>query len=57
MQGQRFDIDTSKGEELAELAVFAKLERALARRMVGQDATFTRRRPAGNGSKVIAQTA
>lgn len=42
---QRFVADSQKGDELASNALGAKLERALGRRMSGQDAVFTRRSP------------
>ncbi len=38
---QRFVMNENKSEDLAKLALGAKVERALSRRMVGQDATFT----------------
>lgn len=43
LQEQRFDIDPAKGDELAELEIMAKLERALSRRLNDQAAVFTRR--------------
>lgn len=36
-------MDESKSDEVSKLALGAKLERALGRRMVGQDATFSKR--------------
>jgi len=42
---QRFVADSQKGDEIASNALGAKLERALGRRMSGQDAVFTRRSP------------
>ncbi|KAF2399381.1 hypothetical protein EJ06DRAFT_511482 [Trichodelitschia bisporula] len=41
LQKQRYTTSEMKAEELSKLALGAKLERALARRMVGQDAVFT----------------
>jgi len=40
LQGQRYNISDSKKEEINKLALGAKIERALGRRMVGQDAVF-----------------
>lgn len=37
---QRYVMSDNKGEEVSKLALGAKVERALSRRMVGQDATF-----------------
>ena len=37
---QRYVMSPNKGEEVSKLALGAKVERALSRRMVGQDATF-----------------
>ena len=37
---QRYVMSSNKNEEVAATALGAKVERALARRMVGQDATF-----------------
>jgi len=42
---QRFIVDGQKGDEISTNALGAKLERALGRRMSGQDAVFTRRSP------------
>lgn len=41
LQSQRFTISENKQEEMSRLALGAKLERALSRRMTGQDAVFT----------------
>ena len=38
---QRYVMSGNKSEEVSKLALGAKVERALARRMTGQDATFT----------------
>lgn len=43
LQDQRYAVSEGKREEIGKLALGAKLERALGRRMVGQDASFTRR--------------
>ena len=37
---QRYVMSGNKSEEVSKLALGAKVERALARRMVGQDASF-----------------
>lgn len=42
---QRFVMSNNKTEEVSKIALGAKVERALSRRMVGQDATFTRKKP------------
>jgi hypothetical protein len=41
LQSQRYAVSETKKEEISKLALGAKLERALGRRMVGQDASFT----------------
>lgn len=41
---QRYEMTSNKSEEVSKLALGAKVERALARRMVGQDAQFTRKK-------------
>lgn len=41
LQSQRFTVSEGKQEEMSRLALGAKLERALSRRMTGQDAVFT----------------
>ena len=46
---QRYVMSDNKGEEVSKLALGAKVERALSRRMVGQDATF--RSNGGGGGK------
>lgn len=38
---QRYIMSGNKSEEVSKLALGAKLERALGRRMTGQDATFS----------------
>lgn len=45
---QRYVMSDNKGEEVSKLALGAKVERALSRRMVGQDATF---KPSGSREK------
>lgn len=42
MQRQRYEASDSKREEISKLALGAKLEKALGRRMTGQDAYFTK---------------
>lgn len=42
---QRYVMSGNKSEEVSKLALGAKLERALGRRMTGQDATFTQKKP------------
>jgi len=37
---QRYIMSDNKGEEVSKLALGAKVDRALSRRMVGQDAVF-----------------
>lgn len=37
---QRFVMNANKTEEVSKIALGAKVERALSRRMVGQDAVF-----------------
>ena len=37
---QRYVMNENKSDEVSKLALGAKVERALARRMVGQDASF-----------------
>ena len=53
---QRYTMSSNKSDEVKALALGAKLERALGRRMVGQDATFsrkqsTRKKPTLDGEK------
>lgn len=45
LASQRYVPSDAKTESLAKLALGAKLERALGRRMSEQDAVFTRRTP------------
>lgn len=40
LQQQRYIVSTEKNENMSKLALGAKLERALGRRMTGQDAIF-----------------
>jgi hypothetical protein len=47
---QRFVMSNDKTEEVGKIALGAKLERALSRRMVGQDATF---RPRSKKSSLV----
>lgn len=48
---QRYAVSESKKEDMGKLALGAKLDRALGRRMVGQDASFTR----GIGAPAVQQ--
>jgi hypothetical protein len=41
---QRYVVSQEQGENMSKLALGAKLDRALQRRMTGQDATFSRDR-------------
>jgi hypothetical protein len=41
---QRYAVSESKKEDMGKLALGAKLDRALGRRMVSQDASFTPRK-------------
>jgi hypothetical protein len=41
---QRFVMSSNKTEEVSKIALGAKLDRALSRRMVGQDAVFKPRK-------------
>ncbi|KAF3902253.1 hypothetical protein AA313_de0205504 [Arthrobotrys entomopaga] len=50
LQEQRFVLTEKKGGELGKLALGAKLERALGRRMTGQDAVFRKKK-----AKVVVQ--
>lgn len=49
---QRFVPTQEKTEVLSKLALGAKLERALGRRMGGQDAVMRERKPKGENEKV-----
>ncbi|KAK5126632.1 hypothetical protein LTR85_009566 [Meristemomyces frigidus] len=42
---QRYIMSGNKSDEVSKLALGAKVERALSRRMVGQDAQFTVKKP------------
>ncbi|KAK5111101.1 hypothetical protein LTR62_005300 [Meristemomyces frigidus] len=48
---QRYVMSGNKSEEVSKIALGAKVERALARRMTGQDATFTVRKKMGESEK------
>ncbi|KAM0712615.1 hypothetical protein Q7P35_000061 [Cladosporium inversicolor] len=51
---QRYVMSGNKSEEVSKLALGAKLERALGRRMTGQDATFSQRKKTiSNGEKAL----
>ncbi|EMC94596.1 hypothetical protein BAUCODRAFT_35827 [Baudoinia panamericana UAMH 10762] len=41
---QRYEMTSNKSEEVSKLALGAKVERALARRMTAQDAQFTNKK-------------
>lgn len=43
LEKQRYQLSEKKDDEITTIALGAKVERALNRRMVGQDAQFTRR--------------
>lgn len=43
LEKQRYQLSDKKNDEITTTALGAKVERALGRRMVGQDAQFTRR--------------
>lgn len=42
---QRYVMTSGKSDEVSKLALGAKVERALGRRMVGQDAVFKAKKP------------
>jgi hypothetical protein len=42
LQQQRYIVSSDKNEHMSKLALGAKLDRALGRRLTGQDAVFTR---------------
>lgn len=42
LQQQRYVVTAEKSDDMSKLALGAKLDRALGRRMTGQDAVFTR---------------
>lgn len=48
---QRYVMSGNKSEEVSKLALGAKLERALGRRMTGQDATFSQRKKSMSNSE------
>jgi len=50
---QRYEMSGNKSDEVSKLALGAKVERALARRMVGQDATFTRKKPLDSEKRAL----
>ncbi|KAK3111105.1 hypothetical protein LTR53_013987, partial [Teratosphaeriaceae sp. CCFEE 6253] len=47
LEKQRYVMTDKKSDEVSQLALGAKVERALARRMTGQDATFRAKKPTG----------
>lgn len=50
---QRYVMNENKTDEVAKLALGAKVERALARRMVGQDATFPTKKSMDNEKRSV----
>jgi hypothetical protein len=52
---QRYIPSGDKVEELGKIALGAKVERALARRLVGQDAIFTAAAAQAHGSSVSSE--
>jgi len=49
LQNQRYEVSENKKEDMSKLALGAKLDRALGRRMVGQDASFSKKKKQGHG--------
>ncbi|KAK3110736.1 hypothetical protein LTR53_014674 [Teratosphaeriaceae sp. CCFEE 6253] len=47
LEKQRYVMTDKKSDEVSQLALGAKVERALARRMTGQDATFRAKKTTG----------
>jgi hypothetical protein len=45
LQQQRYVPSAQKSDDLSKLALGAKLDRALQRRMTGQDAVFRKKKP------------
>lgn len=50
---QRYVMSGNKSDEVSKLALGAKLERALGRRLSGQDATFPTTKRDARGEKVL----
>jgi len=48
LQSQRYVVTPEKNEDMSKLALGAKLERALGRRMTSQDAVFVQKRKVQN---------
>ncbi|KAF2087741.1 hypothetical protein K490DRAFT_65580 [Saccharata proteae CBS 121410] len=55
LQQQRYVATPEKNENMSKLALGAKLDRALSRRMTGQDATFSPRPTGGMNEKKSIQ--
>lgn len=56
LSSQRYIVNHSREEQMSALALGAKLERALGRRMTGQDAVFRPKlRPANTAPPVMAE--
>ena len=54
LSSQRYVVSRERGEHMSKLALGAKLDRALQRRMTGQDAVFRRRpTPAASTTKEV----
>jgi len=54
LTNQRYVVSENKKEEISKLALGAKLERALNRRMSGQDASFTKKKEGAKQVKAAA---
>jgi hypothetical protein len=50
---QRYEMNQNKTDEVSKLALGAKVERALARRMTGQDATFSPKKVIDNEKRSV----
>lgn len=57
LSSQRFVLSQERSENLSKLALGAKLERALGRRMGGQDAVMRVKRTGGEISEKVAEKA
>jgi hypothetical protein len=56
LQQQRYVPSAQKSEDLSKLALGAKLDRALGRRMTGQDAVFRKKKPLSEKTEQTAST-
>jgi len=54
LTNQRYIVSEGKKEEISKLALGAKLERALGRRMSSQDASFTKKKEGASPVKAAA---